>query len=285
MKRLVLVLVAAVAGCGGDNGNNGGPDMSVSGGNDMTMVMTTTIAQARMGNVQTPITVNAVVIAINGMAPDAKEWYIQDPAGGAFSAVSVYCNKTAKTTPCPMSVTVPALHDLIQITGKLSTFKGKVELQPTGLSTMMANAAVPAPMTATAADLVAGSTNAGIRGGIVKLTGTFTVDNVMPQALYNSKCAGDAGTNGLCSGCRPPTYGGFEVNDGSSHAILVEQTFYNTDHLQSSPECVSTGMPGMQVTAGKTFSMLGGIVDVDPFAASTNTVVLEPTADTDYTLQ
>jgi hypothetical protein len=180
-----------------------------------------------------------------------------------------------------MALTPPALHDLVQITGTLSTYKGKVELQPTAEMTMMANATPPPVMTVNASDLVAASTNAAIRGAIVKVTGTFTVDSVTPQACYDTQCAGDGGAGTMCTGCKPPTYSGFQVNDGSSHEILVENTFYLSEHLASSPECVSMAAAGMGVTNGKTFSMISGIVDVDPYAPATTVAI----TDSDYTLQ
>ncbi len=286
MRTTMLLVALALVGCGGNETNgNGGPDMAAATGNDMQMVVTTTIAQARMGNVTTPITVNGVVTVVAGDDPaDTKEWYIQDPAGGPYSGVSVYCNKTAKSNPCPMALMPPALHDLVQVTGKLSTYKGKVELQPTAETTLMQNATPPPVMTASAADVASGSTNAAIRGAIVKLTGTFTVDDVTPAACYDSQCAGDAGTNGFCTGCKPPTYSGFQVGDGSGHEVLVENTFYLSEHLTSSPECVSMAPGGMAVTKGKTFSMISGIVDMDPYGPA-GTVAISPTTDSDYTLQ
>ncbi len=282
MKRtLFAVLAITVVGC--SNGNNGGNDMGVTGSDMAAPGGSMTIAMARQGNVTGPITVTAVVIAINGAAPDAKEWYIQDPAGGAYSGVSVYCNKTAKSNPCPMTINVPALHDLVQVTGKLSTFKGKVELQPTAQMTMMAGATPPAPATAMAANIGPASTDASLRGQLVKLTGTLPVDNVTPSALHDSRCNGEGGT--MCTGCHPPTYSGFQINDGASHEVLVDNVFYTNEHLASSPECVAMGGAGMQVSVGKTFTMLTGILDIDPYAAGSNIVVVEPTADSDYTLQ
>jgi hypothetical protein len=286
---MMLVIVVAAMGCGGNDttggGGGGGADLAAGGGNDMAMVLTTTIAQARMGNVTTPITVNAVVTVVAGDDPaDTKEWYIQDPAGGPYSGVSVYCNKSAKSNACPMALMPPALHDLVQVTGTLSTYKGKVELQPTAEMTMMANATPPPLMTASAADVATGSTNAAVRGALVKLTGTFTVDSVTPQACYDTQCAGEGGVNGSCSGCKPPTYSGFQVGDGSGHEILVENRFYLTEHLTSSPECVPMAPANMQVTMGKSFSMVAGIVDVDPYGPA-NTIAIAPTADSDYALK
>lgn len=278
MHRTLLLAALALAGCR-DNGTGGtGPDMSMN-----IPPGTTTIAAARMGNVTTQIIVNAVVTGLPGDAATTKEWYIQDPAGGPYSGVAIYCNKTAKNNPCPMAVVNPSLHDLVQVTGKLSTYKGKLELLPTAVMKMMANATAPATMTVTAADLVGASTNAGIRGVLVKVTGTFTVDSTAPSALYDTNCAGDAGVNGYCQSCKPPTYSGFQVGDGAGHEILVENRFWATMHLQSSMECLTqTGV--IPVANAKVFTMLSGIADINQYAPSP-TLTLSPTADSDYTAQ
>src|SRR5262249_27114011 len=97
--------LGGVADQGG--GGTGGVDQGVpdQGGNDQSMVITMSIADARSMNVTTPFTTTAVVTAVRGDDPaDTKEWYLQDPAGGPNSGVAVYCNKTAKSNPCPMSI-------------------------------------------------------------------------------------------------------------------------------------------------------------------------------------
>jgi hypothetical protein len=283
----MLASMLLAVGCSDSGSGNGGPDLAVTPtGGDMSAVAQTTIAMARMGNVATEFTVTAVVIGIVGDPADAKEWYIEDPAGGAFSGIDVYCNHTAHTNPCPMSIAVPKLHDLVTVTGKLSPFHGRVELAPTAQTTVSPNATPPAAMAVSPADIAATSTNAGVRGMLVKLNGSsFAVDSVTPQPLYDTKCAGDGGAGASCSGCKPPTYGGFQVNDGAGHEILVQNSFFDSEHLASSPECLSGVAAGMQVTVGKTFTTLAGIPDVDAFAMPTGTVTLQPTSDTDYTLQ
>src|SRR5580658_4403702 len=67
---------------------------------------TTTIAAARKGNVTTPIIVKAFVTALAGVPKDYPQWYIEDPAGGAYSGVDVYCDPMV-STPC--TVPEPAL--------------------------------------------------------------------------------------------------------------------------------------------------------------------------------
>jgi hypothetical protein len=283
---LILVCLALGAGCGNANSNNGN-DMGVGtdqgGTPDQAVSVTMTIAQARSMNLTTPFTTTAVVTAVRGDDPmDTKEWYLQDPAGGPNSGIDVYCNKTAKSNPCSMSITAPALHDLVQVTGVLSPYKGKVELHPTASMTMQTNAPLPPIPTLAASDLdPAGSSM--YRGVLVKLSGPLTVDSVTPPALYDTKCStSDAGEGpggmALCAGCAPPTYSGFQAHDGAGHEVLIENYFYTSEHLQSSPEC-HTQMGAIVVTSGQTFSSMQGILDFD---ANAMKQVLSPVVDGDY---
>lgn len=286
-KRIALTFaLAAVTGCG----SNATPqnDMAAGGGNDMTMVVTTTIAASVMNKVTTPITVNAIVTGVVGDPAKATTWYVQDPAGGAYSGVAVFCDHGATKSPCAMSISAPALHDLIQVTGTLTQYHGKWELAPTAQKTTMANATPAAAAMISDADGAYNSTNAGLRGSPVKLMGSsFTVSDVTPSDLYDTNCAkADGGVlNGvtLCSGCMPPTYAGFAVTDAGNAKIYVEETFYSTNKLASSPECVNGASTADQVKVGRPFTALAGILDVDPYAPKgTTTVVLQPTSASDY---
>ena len=65
---------------------------------------TTTIAQARAtladGGTVSAITVNAVVTAVQGPPGDQVNWYVEDPSGGPYSGIIVYCDPVATTCPC-----------------------------------------------------------------------------------------------------------------------------------------------------------------------------------------
>lgn len=249
---------------------------------------TTTIAQARGGNVTTPITVVGIVTAVRGDDPaDTKEWYIEDPSGGSNSGISVYRNHTAKTNPCPSGVTPPAVGDKVQLSGTISPYKGKIEIQPTAQTTLASAQPLPAAQPITPADLAAGGTSTW-RGVRVKLAAKLTVDDVTPAKLYDAKCAtADAGAPAdggadagaaLCSGCAPPTYAGFQANDGAGHELFVETYFFASQNLQSSPECLSQ-MGAKPVTVGTTFSTMTGIVDFDPTGGIQ---YIAPVTDDDY---
>jgi hypothetical protein len=69
-----------------------------------------------------------------------------------------------------------------------------------------------------------------------------------------------------------------EVSDGAGHDFYVEAPFFNTDHLQSSPECL-TQSGVVPVTVGMTFTSIQGVLDIDPYG---NVQYLAPDLDTDY---
>jgi hypothetical protein len=226
--------------------------------------------------VTTPITVDAVVTALHGTPGDYSQWYIEDPAGGPMSGVVVYCDPDLPSCP---TLRAPARQTLVRITGSLSTYKGQLQMVPTAQTVLQMNAALPPIPTVTPAD-VEESASSPYRGVLVKLATKLTVDDATPAALYDTKC--DTGTSDasmpLCTGCEPPTYSGFQVNDGSGHEIFVEALFFYTCHLQSSPEC--SGEAGqIAVTSGMTFSSIQGVLDVDPYAGAQE---LAPVEDTDY---
>jgi len=110
------------------------PDNATSDSGGMT------IAKARQAFVDagtsSAITVNAIVTAVQGSAGDQVIWYVEDPAGGPYSGISVFCDPLAATTcPCMASCTphvaAPALGTLVSITGTISAYHGQVQLEPT----------------------------------------------------------------------------------------------------------------------------------------------------------
>ena len=295
MKRislLVLPLTFALAGCRSDNGAttpinsidmSANTDGSAATG-DMTVPLgaMTTIAAARAASVRTSITVTAIVTAVHG----DSEWYVQDQAGGKWSGIDVFCNKSAKKNPCPMSVTTPNPGDVLQITGVISPYKGKDELDPAAQTTMSTGGTLPAPMAVTTANAAEASTNPELRGMLVTVTPSatpWTVDDVMPAALINTTAC-PTSTDGGCVMCLPPQYSGFEVTDGTTK-IYVYNYFYGTSHLTSSPECLTSATTNVPVTTATQFTALGGILDVDPYAPTANTVVLAPATDSEYAIK
>lgn len=246
---------------------------------------TTTIAAARAASVKTAITVKAFVTALGGVPKDYPTWYIEDPAGGPSSGVSVYCDPLG-TTPC--TVPEPALNDLIEVTGALSTYKGQLQLVPTAMTVLQSNATPPPVAALTAAD-IAPSANSPYRGVFVKLTipSKLTVDSVTPAPLADTACGAvipadggtsDAGPPACTNKCLPPLYAGFQANVGAGSEVYIAAPFFNTDPLQSSPECL-TQAGVVPVKVGMTFSAMSGILDVDPYSGMQT---LSPVVPADY---
>jgi len=248
---------------------------------------TMTIAKARQAfldaGTNAAITVNAVVTGVQGPTGDQVIWYVEDPAGGPYSGVSVFCDPLAATTcPCKAScmphVSAPPIGTLVSITGAISAYHGQLQLEPTAQTILQMNATPPPVYAASATDL-AETGNSPYRGVYVKFSSTVTVDSVTPAALYDSECDTDGGTGmPLCSGCEPPTYAGFEVNGPGANAFFVEETFFPFVPLASSPECL-TQSGAVAVTNATTFPFMAGILDVDPYAGDQ---VLSPVQPSDY---
>jgi predicted extracellular nuclease len=228
-----------------------------------------------MGNVTTSITVAAVVTAVQGPSGDEVNYYIEDPAGGPYSGVVVYCDPLETSCPAGPRAGNPSVGDYVLITGAISSYKGQVQIEPTAYGLIASGHALPAPVTVQGSDVAAGSTSTQYRGVLVKLSETLTVTDLTPKALYDTQCNTDAGAMGQCSGCAPPTYSGFQATDSASDVIYVEQYLFPGDPLQSSPECVS--MSGqVAVTQSETFPFMEGILDYDGYAQAQFMAPREP---------
>jgi predicted extracellular nuclease len=232
-----------------------------------------------MGNVTTSITVAAVVTAVQGPSGDEVNYYIEDPAGGPYSGVVVYCDPLETKCPAGPRAGNPSVGDYVLITGALSTYKGQLQLAPTAYSKIASGHALPPAIAVQGSDVAAGSSSAQYRGVLVKLAETLTVTDLTPAALYDTQCGTATADGGpLCTGCSPPTYSGFQATDAANDVIYVEQYLFPGDPLQSSPECVS--MSGqVAVTMGETFPFMEGILDYDPYASAQ---FMAPRGPSDY---
>jgi hypothetical protein len=225
--------------------------------------------------------VNAIVTGVQGPSGDQVIWYVEDPSGGPYSGISVFCDPlAAKTCPCKAGCTphveAPPLNTLVSISGTISSYKGQLQLEPTAQTILQSGATPPPVFSASASDL-GESVDSPYRGVYVKFPTTVTVDNLTPAALYDSQCTTDGGMQ-LCSGCAPPTYSGFEVNGPGANAFFVEETFFPFVPLQNSPECL-TQSGAVVVTQGETFPSMAGILDIDPYSAKQ---ALAPVQPSDY---
>lgn len=268
-------------GSSGGSGSSSGGSSDSGGGGDTGA--TTTIAAARMGNVTTSITVAAVVTAVQGPSGDEVNYYIEDPAGGPYSGIVVYCDPLETDCPAGPRAGNPSVGDYVLITGPISSYKGQLQIAPTAYQLISSGHALPAPVSVQGSDVAAGNTSAQYRGVLVKLAETLTVTNLTPSALYDTECAtADGGTTDggvtLCSGCAPPSYSGFQTSDSANDVIYVEQYLFPGDPLQSSPECL-TAAGQVAVTQGETFPFMEGILDYDGYAMAQ---FMAPRGPSDY---
>jgi hypothetical protein len=277
MKNIhYCVLIALVAGCGSEKPTG---QVHVAGqvpaATVNAQVPTTTIAAVRQAAYQapTPLTVLAVVIAVDRNSPDATLWYVQDPEGGPYSGVAVWC---APWDNCPATVKAPKLHDYVLISGTITASA----IHPTMQQVIPGGPPAPAPTTVSALDLASrlGSARTwGLWGSKVRLPVVTTVDSLTPWMLANGDCMSPSGDN-LCKGpiCAPSYYG-FEVIDGAGNKIIIGNDFQDVTGLVSSPECkASVGQT--QVITGGTFDFIEGILDQGTAAEQ----VLMPTSPDDF---
>jgi predicted extracellular nuclease len=231
-----------------------------------------------MGNVTTNISVAAVVTAVQGPSGDEVNYYIEDPAGGPYSGIVVYCDPMETSCPAGPRAGNPSVGDYVLITGAISAYQGQQQISPTAYQLLGTGHALPAPITVQGTDVAASGTSAQYRGVLVKLSETLTVTNLTPAALYDTKCNSADGGTGQCTGCSPPTYSGFQASDSASNVIYVEQYLFPGDVLQSSPECVSVSGQ-VAVMMGETFPFMEGILDYDGYASAQ---FMAPRNPTDY---
>jgi hypothetical protein len=177
MKRLVLSGMIAcagliVAGCrgnqgsggGGGNGGSGGGGGGGSGGGmgDMATAQKT-YTKTTIAMMRTPASAHQDVeldgVISLGITPSTKspKIFVQDAAGGDFSAIMARCETSSMTHPCTMATasTVAGIQDgrTVTIQGTYSKSKNGFEalyidnIMDTGAGTM------PAPATVTLADI------------------------------------------------------------------------------------------------------------------------------------
>jgi hypothetical protein len=242
-------------------------------------------AYAKTGTAQT-ITVNAVVTGVQGTATDDQVyWYVEDPQGGPYSGISVYCDPLAATTcPCMAScanhVAAPPIHTLVSISGTISAYHDQYQLEPSTQKILKMNETPPPVYTVSASDLAEGG-NSPYRGVYVSFPGMVKVTDTEPAALYDSQCLPDGGTGmPLCTGypCSPPTYSGFEVNGPGADAFFVEEFFFGFVPLENSPDCFKVA-GAVIVKDEQTFPHMAGILDYDGFAGKQ---YLAPVQPSDY---
>jgi hypothetical protein len=221
-----------------------------------------------------PVVVVAARLTTVGGAARYAEVYVQDPGGGMYSGLHVFCDTMPRSSPACST----AMHDLIgglqpgqvvSVSGVYATFNGEPELeQPmvTDSGTTMA----PVAVSVTAAALADSqqTLSPSLASAYVHLAGPIHVSNVTASKF--------ASTTG-CSGGMT-AYLGFDATAGST--TLAIGLGFPASVTYCLPGCTGATCAAPQlVTTGETFSSLAGIVSLSP--ASTSFVRVDPTSDAD----
>ncbi len=304
----ILALASACRSSGGDVGTVDArpsgpiPDAAPSGGGPDagTGPITETIVQLNMNppaTFNTPVTINNVVVIASKISnshgvPRYAEAWVQDPGGGMYSGMHVFCDTAPSSgTPCTQ-----AMHDLIKslTQGQVVSVSGlwdqfdtdppevKVPTVTVGGSTMAVTAMdVDAATMAFSNQTLALS----VASAYVTINEPITVSNTT-AAEYASTGActvsGDAGTSPDAAMGVP--YFGFEATSMSGSTIAVSFNFsFTLDYCL--PDCPGYGCTAPNlITQGEVFTHVSGIADVDTFATP-EYVQIDPVKNADMPAQ
>ncbi len=280
----------------GPGGQDSGPTVDSGMGVPDAGSGATTVAAFRM-SLPAPgasLAFNGVVIV--GWVTSTKYGHIwvQDPGGGPYSGVQLFCNYGGTTPNCPMTRTqVESLvrGQVVNVTGNYNPFTpsspasaptlvevGAPMVTPTG--SMMD----PVAVSVSPSDVSKGMVSADMYAGVyVTMTGSFTVSSVTASEFMNtSYSCTTSGDGGMSASA--PQYFGFEMTDGTN-TMAVGLGFYKSESycLDSCFDsmCTSATTAGhMLVSTGETFTGLTGVVE--PASSSTESYLqVSPVVDMD----
>ncbi len=309
-KRLICVAVAMI-GCGSSNSSNpvdshavndgahldGAGSGSASGCTSYTM---TTIAAMRMGTVSGCFTLTNVVTL--GTTPSTKSprLFVQDAAGGDFSAMVTKCSSTSTSHPCSINTQVAAIADSHSVTITGTYIKtASTTFEEFFIDSLTDNGATTAPAAATAtlAQIERSGTAKNLR--FQRITVNIAAADKLrmfdwtPPELANTSataCSYQFGFGMLpmsatgtaaaaCSnGTTQPT-GQAAVN---ANEVLIGTDFYKTFTVSSDCRCAKMFVD-MEPTATSTLTgTLSGLLVFDvPFGATAGYYYLAPKSMTD----
>ena len=260
-----------------------------------TSYASSTVAAMRMGTHTGCFELNTVTI---GTTPSTKnpDLFIQDPAGGDFSAIMTKCESTSTTHPCSVAATVAALPDGHSVTVKGTYIKtASTTFEEFFIDSVTDNGAAtaPAPAAATLAQIERGSTATNLRFQHVTLTiaaaDTLKMYDFSPSEFADTSATSCPYQDGF--GMIPTSVTG--VADGAACAgsaaqpagqttpnaaeVLIGTDFYSGFTLSSDCRCAKT-FTDMEPSATSTLvGAIGGILVFDvPFNGTTGYYYLDP---------
>ncbi len=321
-------VLGATAGCR-DNGTLKPADLSMAGGGgggtgggmDMAMATTNytvaTIAVMRGG---APGAYELDDVVAIGLTPSAKspKIFVQDAAGGDFSAVRANCSSTSTAHPCTVASTVAtvALGHKVTIKGTyIKSTKAEGSAENFYIDSITDNGAgtAPQPTTVMLADVqqsavadalttIPANKKYWFQHVTVMTPGTMVVYDLSPTELVYSgatACSyqlgfslipmGTAGvmTAAACTGSGSTATQPTAVATPDPARVLIGTDFYKTFVVSSDCKCAAM-FSDTQVTPAMTTTKLDGILVYDTVFGSSPVVpyqYLAPLATTDLGLQ
>ncbi len=271
----------------------GGPDASVA-------PITESITQLNMtppATFDVPVTVNNVVVVASKISnshgvPRYAEAFIQDPGGGMYSGMHVFCD----TAPSKPPACTQAMHDLIKslTAGQVVSVSGtwdQFDTDPPEIKvptvTVVGTTMPVVAMDVDAATMAFSNQTLplSVASAYVTVNEPITVSNTTAvEYASTGACTvnGDAGTTPDAASGVP--YFGFETTSMSGSTIAVSFNFnFTLDYCL--PDCPGYGCvaPNL-ITQGEVFSHVTGIADVDTFAVP-EYVQIDPVTNADMPAQ
>jgi hypothetical protein len=235
----------------------------------------------------TVVTVPGVVVVAHVTASNKGRFWVQDPGGGAYRGIQVYCSfgSGCGYTRSEIDAVTPGM--VIDLTGTFQEFALSTPASAPPIFQITSPAFIDrhqtiAPVAVDVAGTIldksnyaAGGTADPYKGAYVHVTGgaSFTAFDLAPTELQAA-----------CTDMSTPaqtgtTYYGFDMS--GSGTLLIDFTFYNT--ISYCLPCTGVAMPypcTNAVVQNQTFTQVQGIVE--PASNSTTSfLTISPTTDAD----
>lgn len=281
---IVLMMACRATGGGGGGGSGSGAPDGPSNANTVKAIRMNQPTNGAMVSLS-----NVVVTAHVTSKKYGKVW-VQDPGGGAYSGIEVYCNYGGTNPNCTMTqqqINALAVGTVVNVTGKFNSFllsTAPAGAQPsfeiesptiTATGQTMTPVAVDVAATTVAKDQLASPAADPYKGAYVHVTGSFNVSSITAME-FTSTCT-DKST--------PPqmgmTYSGVEVAS-SPGTLALGLGFYDT--VTYCLPCTGVAMPFActnALTMHEAFSSLAGIVEPSYNANGMVYLEVSPTSDAD----
>jgi hypothetical protein len=311
MTLLAAVLVFACRSTDNNNtadsqgsGSGSGSNMGSGSGSDACTTYTaTTIAAMRQGSTHFGCFEfdNVTTVAVTSSTKD-PELFVQDAAGGNYSAMMGVCESTSTTHPCTTVSTVTGLADGAVVTVQgLYSHTGSSTFEEFYIANVTSDGSTATPSVATAAlaDIERGGTNMALR--FQKVSVALGSDKLEMYDWSPAEFASGSGA-GACPGTYQDGFGMIPASAGvtpgtnectgsatqpagnsspSPKEVLIGTDFYKSFPTETSC-CYGSAQPITTSTATGTVS--GMLVFDTPFGSGAGYYYLDPTSTSDLTI-